>query len=171
MIAEQLNAIMQRELRSLKRELKAYSDEADIWQEPGGISNSAGTLTLHVLGNLQHFVGAILGATGYQRDRQAEFERRNTPRAELLEEIDRTLQVVGATLASLETGSLTAQFPVPFGETSVTTGDFLIHLTTHLAFHLGQIDYHRRLVSGQNESIGPLAIPELHSAGSAPSGS
>lgn len=169
MIAKQLNAVMQRELRTLERELQAYPDEADIWREPQGISNSAGTLTLHLLGNLQHFVGATLGTTGYERNRQAEFERRDVPCAELLEEIDRTQQAVETTLATLAPQRLTAPFPVPFGEITVTTGDFLVHLTAHLAFHLGQIDYHRRLVTGQNESIGPLAIPELHSAGSSPS--
>lgn len=167
MIAEQFNAIIQRELRALRRELEAYPDEADIWRQPKGISNSAGTLTLHLLGNLQHFVGASLGATGYTRDRRAEFERRDIPRPELLAEIDRTLQAVDATLSTLATERLAAPFPVRFGEISVTTGDFLGHLATHLAFHLGQIDYHRRLVTGQNESVGPLAIPELHSADTA----
>ena len=168
-ITEQLNAVLQRELRALARELKAYPDEADIWREPEGITNSAGTLTLHLLGNLQHFVGAILGATGYQRDRQAEFERRDIPRSELLEEIERTLLVVTTTLTALAEERLGEPFPTPFGDTSVITGDFLIHLATHLAFHLGQVDYHRRLVTGRNDSISPQAISDLHSAQPAPS--
>jgi len=155
---------MARELRALRRELEAYGEEADIWHLPAGISNSAGTLALHLVGNLQCYVGAGLGESGYVRDRQAEFSRRDVPLAEMIREIERTIAVVDTTLLALADEKLSKPFPLALGDIRVSTGEFLIHLSTHLAFHVGQVDYHRRLVTGDNTSIGPLAIPELATA-------
>ena len=162
-IQESIVSILIRELQTLRRELEAYDDESQIWQVPAGITNSAGTLTLHLVGNLQAFVGASLGGSGYIRDRDAEFTRRDVPRTEMIQEIERTEKIVEASLNRLEDDQLSRPFPVAFGEISVATSDFLIHLATHLAFHLGQIDYHRRLVTNRNRTVGPLAIPELAS--------
>ena len=161
---ESIRAILVRELRTLQRELEAYEDESQIWALPPGITNSAGTLALHVAGNLQAFVGAVLGGSGYVRDRRAEFQRRDTPRAELLAEIDTTIQAVGAALATLPAEKLDEPFPLEFGDLQVVTGDFLCHLSAHLAFHVGQVDYHRRVVTGDSTSVAPVAIPELASA-------
>ena len=161
---ESIRAIMMRELRTLQRELEAYEDEAAIWTLAPGIANSAGTLTLHLAGNLQSFVGAVLGNSGYVRDRQAEFDRRGVPRAELMTELERTVEAVDTTLTALSDESMAQPFPLAFGPLQIRTDDFLNHLATHLAFHVGQIDYHRRLVTGDPTSIGPVAIPELASA-------
>lgn len=159
-----IRAILLRELRALQREVEAFENEESLWAVPPGIANSTGTLVLHLAGNLQSFVGSVLGDSGYVRDRQAEFERRGVSRTELLTEIENTIQVVDATLTALPEDRLSETFPFGFGDLQVTTGDFLIHLTTHLAFHVGQIDYHRRLTTGDPSSIGPVAIPQLASA-------
>jgi uncharacterized damage-inducible protein DinB len=161
---QSVRAILLRELKALKRELEAYPDERVIWSTPPGIANSAGTLALHLAGNLQAFIGAALGNSGYRRNRQAEFERREVPRAELLAEIDQAIEAVDSTLLRLDDDQLTAPFPIEFGTLHVTTGDFLVHLATHLAFHLGQVDYHRRLSTGDSRSVSPAAIAELASA-------
>jgi uncharacterized damage-inducible protein DinB len=161
---QSVRAILLRELKALKRELEAYPDERVIWSTPPGIANSACTLALHLAGNLQAFIGAALGNSGYRRNRQAEFERREVPRAELLAEIDRAIEAVDATLPRLDDERMAAPFPIEFGTLQVTTGDFLIHLATHLAFHLGQVDYHRRLSTGDSRSASPVAIAELASA-------
>ncbi len=95
-----LAAILDRDLRGLRRELEAYPDERQIWQPVPGLPNTAGTLALHLAGNLQHYVGARWGGTGYVRNRAAEFARRDVPRAELLAEIDRARAAVKAALAS-----------------------------------------------------------------------
>ena len=163
-VQESIRAIVVRELRSLGREIEAYEDEKSLWAVPPGIANSAGTLALHLAGNLQSFVGAILGDTGYVRDRQAEFERRDVSRTELLAELEKTIEAVDSTLINLADDTLTRPFPLTFGVLEVTTGDFLNHLVAHLAFHVGQVDYHRRLVTGSSTSIEPVAIPELASA-------
>lgn len=159
-----IRAILLRELHALEREIEAYESEESLWAVPPGIANSAGTLALHLAGNLQSFVGAVLGNSGFVRDRQAEFERRGVSCTELLTEIEKTLEVVDATLTAIPEDRLSEPFPLSFGDLQVTTGDFLIHLATHLAFHVGQIDYHRRLTTGDPNSIGPVAIPKLASA-------
>ena len=163
-LSQSVRSIVIRELRALQRELESYEDAEQIWQIPPGISNSAGTLALHLVGNLQAFIGAALGDTGYVRHRAAEFSRRNVPLAELQQEIAGTIQAVDSTLQAFSDQRFNELYPIALGPVKVETGDFLVHLVAHLAFHLGQVDYHRRLVTGDNRSIGPLALPELASS-------
>jgi uncharacterized damage-inducible protein DinB len=118
-----------------------------VWREAPGIGNPGGTLVLHLVGNLRHFVGATLGGTGYVRDRDAEFSTRGTPRAELLRLVDATLHDVGSTLQKLDDGILSRPYPVPALGREDSTGFFLVHLTQHLTYHLGQVNYHRRILS------------------------
>ncbi len=162
---EWIAVMLARELRTLARELEAYGDEAEIWATPTGLPNSAGTLTLHLCGNLQHFVGAVLGGTGYVRRREAEFGARGVPRAELIAQVQATIGAVEQTLGGGRSIDLSAEFPDAIGgKFRVTTGDFLIHLAAHLAFHVGQIDYHRRLLTGSPASVGVVSVPEMATA-------
>ncbi|MCL4866852.1 MAG: DinB family protein, partial [Gemmatimonadales bacterium] len=125
-----------------------------------GIANSAGTLSLHAAGNLQHFIGARLGNTGYVRDRPAEFGSRDIPRADLVAELGRAIDAVGATLASLDPAVLDTEHPDSFTNGKrVSVGVLLGHLATHLTYHLGQVDYHRRLVTGQGAIPGVVGVP------------
>lgn len=164
MIVTYLSGIMARDLRGLRREVEAYPDDASLWTTHPGLPNTAGNLVLHLSGNLQHFVGAVLGATGYQRDRDAEFARRNVPRKELLAEIDATSRAVTTTLAALTPAQLEAPFPIAVGKVQVNTLDFLLHLATHLTYHLGQVDYHRRIATGMTAGVGAVPPAELKSA-------
>ncbi len=156
-----LARVLARDLRALRREVEAYADERDLWRVVPGITNSGGTLALHLAGNLQHFIGAVLGGTGYVRDRAAEFTRRDVPRSELLREIDATLAVVPRTLEALDDDALARPYPQPPGGATPTTGAFLLHLATHLTYHLGQIDYHRRMLTEQAGQIRAVAVDEL----------
>jgi uncharacterized damage-inducible protein DinB len=158
-----ISAIMARDLRGLRRELEAYADERDIWRVQPGISNSAGNLTLHLAGNLQYFIGTVLSGTAYVRDRDAEFNRRDVSRAELLREVDAAIAAV-ALLSRVSDADLAKPFPQPVGGVTLATGDFLIHLTAHFTWHLGQIDYHRRLLTGQPGAIRAVLPSELASA-------
>jgi uncharacterized damage-inducible protein DinB len=161
MVLESLRAVLFRELQAVVRELEAYVDESSIWQVPDGITNSAGTLALHLAGNLRHFIGAELGNTGYRRDRDREFEQRDVARADLIAELERAAAELETALEALSDEQLQGPFPGSPAGVSIDTGDFLVHLISHLAYHLGQIDYHRRLVTGDNRSIGPLPMPAL----------
>jgi DinB family protein len=149
MITTWMAGALARDLRALRRELEAYPDERDLWRTVPGIVNPAGTLALHLTGNLQHFIGTVLGGSSYVRNRDAEFNRRDVPRAELLREIDAALGVVEGTLSRLPDDALAKPFPQPIAGVTLATGDFLMHLCIHFGWHLGQLDYHRRLVTGQ----------------------
>jgi uncharacterized damage-inducible protein DinB len=161
MMPHSLAAVLARDLRALRREVEAYTDERDLWRVVPGITNPGGTLALHLAGNLRHFIGTVLGGTGYVRDRAAEFARRDVPRAELLRQIDETVAVVARTLATLGDEALARPFPQAPGGASVTTETFLLHLATHLTYHLGQIDYHRRMLTGHAGQIRAVAVDEL----------
>lgn len=159
-----LVALFQRDLAALRREIEAYPDDALPWREIPGLTNAGGTLALHLAGNLQHYIGAILGRTGYVRDRPAEFSRRGVARAALCAEIDAAQRAVRETLMNLSPAQLDAPFPETLVNHRFTTGDLLIHLAAHLCYHLGQVDYHRRAATGSSATIGAMALPELASA-------
>lgn len=135
-----------RDLNKLREELSAYGNEANIWKTSGQISNSAGTLTLHLIGNLNHFFGATLGNTGYVRQRELEFSTRDVARATLIADLDQTIAMMQSTFARLDNRSLEDTFPIMKHEKHETTGHFMIHLYGHLAYHLGQVNYHRRIL-------------------------
>lgn len=146
-MVNELQQLISRDLSNLKKELEQYPSESTIWLKPEGINNSAGTLALHLVGNLNHFIGSVLGKTGYVRDREAEFYDRDVPVKELFERIDQTIEVVGNTLRSLTPKAIEETYPIDvFGEPIGTT-KFLIHLHGHLNYHLGQVNYHRRLLA------------------------
>jgi hypothetical protein len=153
--------VMTRELKALRREVESYPGDADLWRTVPGIANSGGNLVLHLAGNIQYFLGTVLGGTGYVRYRDAEFGSRDVPRADLLREIDGALAAVETGLARVNDADLKRQFPEAVGGVTPTTGAFLAHLAVHLAYHLGQVDYHRRIVTGQGVTVGALPVKEL----------
>lgn len=147
MITEILSQLYQRDLDKLKIEIGQYASDDELWVVSDGITNSGGNLALHIVGNLKHFIGAVLGNSGYVRDRDGEFSSKNVTRDELITAIDETADVVTSALAKLTTHELSAPYPIEVFGHPMTTEAFLIHLSTHLNYHLGQINYHRRLTS------------------------
>lgn len=146
MLTETLKLLFERDLKKLNYEIEAYKTEKNIWQIEKNINNSAGNLCLHIIGNLNWFIGAQLGGTGYIRRRELEFSSINIPRDNLLSEIDKTKTVLDNTLNKITASQLELEYPILVFNKKTTTDYFLIHLTTHLAYHLGQINYHRRLI-------------------------
>ena len=161
MLRTAVQAILRRELGAVRRSIEVYPDDASLWAERKGLPNAGGTLVLHLAGNLQHFVGAVLGGSGYRRDRDAEFSRRDVSRADLLDEIDAAVQAVDLGMGAVSDEEMSASYPEPISGRTIATGDFLVHLAAHLAYHLGQIDYHRRVVTGERRAVGALAPTEL----------
>ena len=143
MLKESLKLLFDRDLKNLKLEIESYKNEEDIWQIGKGVANSSGNLCLHIIGNLKWFVGSQFGGTGYVRHKELEFSTTNTPKVDLLIQVDKTRLVVGKALAELTNEQLEADYPVVVFKEKVSTTHFLIHLTTHLAYHLGQINYQR----------------------------
>lgn len=153
-----LTQIITRDLRAVKREIEAYPDDASVWRSIPGTPNTAGTLALHLAGNVQHFFGSILARDGYVRDRDAEFARRDVPRRELLAGLDAAIASVERTLDGASTAGA---YPEPIAKRTVPTEAFLMHLATHLAYHLGQLDYHRRSLTGDAKGVDAVSVREL----------
>jgi hypothetical protein len=146
MLIESLKILFNRDLNKLKTEIESYQNESDIWKIQKGIANSAGNLCLHLVGNLNTYIGAEFGKTGYIRNRALEFSLKDIPRAELIQKIEETIVVVNNALNIISEEELKMEFPLLVFENKTSTEFMLIHLTTHLAYHLGQINYHRRLL-------------------------
>lgn len=149
MLNDILVQLYERDLNKLREEIDLYADEADLWKIGGDITNPAGNLCLHLVGNLKHFFGAVLGSTGYVRDRDAEFLLKDVAKSELLQGIDEAKSVVLATLAKLSDDDYARTYPIEVFGKPMTTGFFLTHLATHLNWHLGHINYHRRLLAAK----------------------
>ena len=141
-----LSDLFNRDLNRLKQEIEAYQSEEAIWLTESGIKNSAGNLCLHLIGNLNTYIGAELGHTQYIRHRELEFSLKDIPRSELVKRIDETRVIVAAALAQLPDEALAADYPMLVLESKTSTAYLLTHLATHLAYHLGQVNYHRRLL-------------------------
>ena len=146
MITESLRSLFNRDLNKLKTEIEAYQKEENLWKIDKNIANSAGNLTLHLVGNINHFIGAQLGNTGYVRHRELEFSLKDVPRAELIEKVEATIAMIDSVLLQLSEEDLKKEYPLVVFESKMTTDYFLIHLVAHLDYHLGQINYHRRLL-------------------------
>ncbi|WP_289665783.1 DinB family protein [Flavobacterium panacagri] len=146
MLIHTLKILFNRDLDKLKFEIESYENENSIWIIDKNISNSAGNLCLHLMGNLNTYIGAEIGKTGYIRNRPLEFSLKDIPRSELIQKIEDTIIVVNNALDTLTEADLESIYPQIVFEKEMTTGFFLVHLATHLAYHLGQINYHRRLL-------------------------
>lgn len=146
MIINSLQTLFKRDLNQLKIEIESYQNEKTLWEISQDINNSAGNLCLHLLGNLNTYIGSELGNTGYVRYRDLEFSSKNIPRLQLIKMIDETMEMIGTVLESLSENDLRKDYPIIVFENKMTTEFFLIHLISHLDYHLGQINYHRRLL-------------------------
>lgn len=142
-----LRTLFQRDIHNLYREVEAYAKEEALWKTAPEIKNSAGNLALHLIGNLNHYIGAQLGNTDYERDRAFEFHGKNVSKEKLLKDIEATNQMVDQVLSQLSPDKLIADYPIGVFNKKMTTEFFLIHLLGHLNYHLGQINYHRRLLA------------------------
>lgn len=147
MLAKILGDLFERDLGKLRAEIEAFPRDTDIWKTAAGVTNSAGNLCLHINGNLQHFFGAVLGDDGYIRDRDAEFASKNVSRDDLLAGVDAALASVRKTLEKMTDEDFASTYPLEVFGGPINTGFFLAHLATHLNWHLGQINYHRRLLT------------------------
>lgn len=137
------------QLDQLEKEILAYQDEDAMWLQADGINNSAGNLVFHLIGNLNHFIGFALGNTGYERDRDFEFTVPFVKQEDLINGIHATKTMIEQTIRGVE--DLEADYPEVEYRAGVTgsIAHQLLRLLNHLAYHLGQINYHRRMLDGQ----------------------
>ena len=153
--------VITRELKALRREIETYPNEDDLWEVRPGITNPGGNLALHLAGNIQYYLGNVLGMSGYVRNRDAEFGSKDVPRVELLREIDNAIAAVQAGMGKITEADLAKPYPETVGGVRSSTGAFLAHFATHLAYHLGQVDYHRRILTGEGKTVRTVALTEI----------
>lgn len=146
MLAETLKTLFNRDLNKLKSEIESYKDEANLWVIDKSIANSAGNLCLHLIGNLNTYIGATLGGSNYIRNRELEFSLKDIPKQMLIKMIEETTSIVIETLDKITPEQINSEYPLLVFNEKTSTAYFLVHLTTHLSYHLGQINYHRRLL-------------------------
>lgn len=158
---DNIGRLLLRDLQGVRREIEHYPDDQGPWKAVPGLPNAGGTLVLHLAGNLQHFLGAVLAKNGYVRNRDVEFVRRGVSRADLIREIDVTIATVTKSLSALSAAELEGFYPQDLNNLRIPTDIWLMHLATHLTYHLGQIDYHRRCVTGDSTPVGTLSLPAL----------
>ena len=140
-----LSELYERDLLKLKQEIVNFKNEENIWLNTAGVTNSAGTLVLHLLGNLNFTIGATIGGTGYVRDREAEFSLNGISREKLISDIEKTIEVIKFSLENVEQSKLDETYPLGnFGTKS--TAFYLSTFYGHLNYHLGQVNYLRRVL-------------------------
>ena len=160
MTSDWILRVLDRDLKCLIAQIEAYENEDDIWKLVPGVGNSPGTLAVHIAGNIQHYIGKHLGGMDYVRDRDAEFSRRDVPRSVILEELGAARSALQTGLAELDDGTLRGEYPEKVGA-YLSVGQFMVHLVAHLSYHLGQVDYHRRIVASQAALPGMISPAKL----------
>jgi len=146
MLLNELIILFERDIDRLYNEIEAYSDEEILWQTNQNISNSAGNLCLHLLGNLQAFVGHELGGYDYTRDREFEFAGKDVPKSQLLSDLSNLKRIIVSSLEGMDETMISKNYPKEIFGKPMTNEYFLLHLYGHFNYHLGQINYHRRLL-------------------------
>ena len=155
--AAELAGLYRRDLTRLAQQLRAFPDTQALWTVVPGVANAAGTLALHLEGNLREYIGRQLGGIEYARDRPLEFAARGVERSELIRRVDETREMIAQIVGSLTAPTLDAIYPEPYDGAPISTRQFLVHLAGHLNYHLGQVDYLRRIVTG----AGPISLAGL----------
>jgi len=160
-LLDQIQLLLTRDLGAMAREIESFPDDELIWVAPEGISNPAGMLALHGCGNLRHYICHVLGGTDYVRDRTREFSDRSATRQSILEEIASTISSLQTVIPALDASVLDSKYPEQVGGFDLGTQQFLLHLCTHLSFHLGQIGYLRRILTQENLSVDPVSLKAI----------
>jgi hypothetical protein len=160
-VIDDVRRVLVRELGAFAREVELFPDDESLWRTLPGVTNPAGNLALHACGNLRHFVGAVLGGTGYLRDRSAEFRARSGRREDVARQLRETADIVDGVLRRVPASALDAPFPEAHNGVRLAGGRFLLHLCTHLAFHLGQAGYLRRALTADGRTSEAIALREL----------
>lgn len=149
-----LAKLFARDLNKVTKQIQAFEEERQLWMVLPGVANSAGNLVLHLEGNLREYVGRQLGGIEYTRNRPREFENTPVPVSDLLKRMENVVAIVPSVIESLTEPQLSAMYPENVLGSEMTIRFFLIHLHGHLNYHLGQIDYLRRVLTN-GKALGP----------------
>jgi uncharacterized damage-inducible protein DinB len=160
-VIDEVRRVLIRDVEAFACEVESFPDDETLWKTLPGVVNSAGNLALHVSGNLKHFVGSVLGGTGYVRRRPEEFSARAGRREDVARELREAAAIVAEVLPRVPPEALEKQYPEIHDGTQLPCGRFLVHLVTHLCFHLGQASYLRRILTGDSHPSPAVALRKL----------
>jgi len=141
-----LAGFYERDLRSVVQELLLFKDEQNLWKTAGSVRNTSGNLALHLIGGLNFLIGTQLAHTGYKRNRDQEFIRKDVPREELVKDLEAVIQLITQTLKGFDSSRMEADYPIPFDDATRSNSYVLVQLLAHINYHLGQINYLRRIL-------------------------
>ena len=150
-ITNELAALFRRDLAKFAKQIESFPTDELLWQTLPGVINPVGNLALHIEGNLSEFVGRQLGGLPYQRNRDLEFSSKEGTRAELSTRLAKLSESIPAVIEGLNPDQLEKEYPQVVLDRPMSIGEFLIHLYGHLNWHLGQVDYLRRLLTPRCE--------------------
>jgi len=136
----------ERDIRKLMEEVSLFTNEEDLWRVGGSVKNSSGNLVLHIIGGLNFLIGATLARTGYIRDRDQEFARKGVERKELLLQLEALIPMINKTVTAYSPEDLEVEYPIFFDKPNTSIGYVLTQLLLHLNYHLGQVNYLRRII-------------------------
>jgi hypothetical protein len=143
-----LAPLFRRDLTRLSQQIDAFPNDESLWQTLPGVTNAAGNLVLHIEGNLREYVGRQLGNLAYRRIRELEFSSKGMSRSELRARLVALTLSIPTVIEGLSVEQMEMEYPEVVLGVAVSTEQFLIHLYGHVNWHLGQVDYLRRIVSG-----------------------
>ena len=136
----------ERDLRRLIAEVNLFKSEDDLWRTQASIKNSSGNLVLHIIGGLNYLVGAVLAKNGYVRNRDEEFIKKGVERKELVSQLEALILLIKDTLNAFAPGQMEEDYPILFDDAKRTNNYVLTQLLAHLNYHLGQVNYLRRML-------------------------
>ena len=145
-----LNSILatfyERDISKLIEEVSLFKNEEDLWRIQGSVKNPAGNLALHIIGGLNHLIGATLARTGYVRNRDQEFTRKGVERKVLVAQLEELIPMINKTINALTPEQMEAEYPIFFDKPKTSVSYVLVQLFAHLNYHLGQVNYLRRML-------------------------
>ena len=159
MVTQELSRLLARDINRVIAQVRAFPEERLLWEILPGVSNSAGNLVLHLVGNLNEYIGRQIGGVAFIRERPREFADKGVSPTELIRNLEAVASMVSQVVANLQADALAAKYPEAVLGYEMTTIHFLIHLIGHLNYHLGQIDYLRRILTGN----GAIQLPSVSS--------
>jgi hypothetical protein len=144
MLNNVLAGFYEKDLRKLIEEINSFKNEVDLWRTTGSIKNSTGNLVLHIIGGMNYLIGTTLAQTGYTRNREQEFVRKDVEKKELITQLEELIVVISKTLNSFCEEDMKADYPMIFDDAIRSNSYVLTQLLLHLNYHLGQANYLRR---------------------------
>jgi uncharacterized protein DUF1572 len=145
-----LNSILtnfyERDISKLIAEVNLFRDEKNLWRTQGSVKNSSGNLVLHIIGGLNYLIGTILAHNGYVRNRDLEFIKKDVDRKELVAQLEELILMINKTINALTPEDIEVEYPIFFDKPQTSVSYVLLQLLLHLNYHLGQVNYLRRIL-------------------------